>query len=114
MIWRKKTITIFLVLFLTALIAVICLMNAVPPVSRDALTHHLVVPKIWIQQGGMVELPSIPFSYYPMNLDLLYVIPLYFGNDNIPKYIHFLFALGTAWLIFVYLKNRMGMKLRCS
>jgi hypothetical protein len=46
------------------------------------------------------------FSYYPMNLELLYSIPLYFGNDIIPKYIHFAFALLTAWLIFNYLKPR--------
>ncbi len=77
-----------------------------PPVSRDALTHHLVVPKLYIEGGGIHEIPSIPFSYYPMNLDLLYMIPLYFGNDILPKYIHFSFALLTCWLIFRYLKRR--------
>jgi len=54
----------------------------------------------------MIEIPFMPFSYYPMNLDLLYLIPLYFGNDIIPKFIHFSFALLTAWLIFRYLKKR--------
>ena len=44
-----------------------------------------------------------------MNLDLLYIIPLYFGNDIVPKYIHFAFALLTAWLIFNYLKIRTNM-----
>jgi len=43
-----------------------------------------------------------------MNLDLLYIIPLYFGNDIVPKYIHFAFALLTAWLIFNYLKIRIN------
>ena len=43
-----------------------------------------------------------------MNLDLLYAIPLYFGNDIIPKYIHFAFALFTALLIFIYLKKRIS------
>jgi hypothetical protein len=42
-----------------------------------------------------------------MNLDLLYLITLYFGNDIIPKLIHFSFALMTAWLIFSYLKKRI-------
>ncbi|HBZ54809.1 MAG TPA: hypothetical protein DEO88_05340, partial [Syntrophobacteraceae bacterium] len=49
----------------------ILLLAAVPPVDRDALTHHLAVPKLYLQQGGMVEIPWVPFSYYPMNLDLL-------------------------------------------
>jgi 4-amino-4-deoxy-L-arabinose transferase-like glycosyltransferase len=48
------------------------------------------------------------FSYYPMNLDLLYLLPLYFGNDIIPKFIHFVFALLTARFIFIYLKSRIN------
>ena len=56
----------------------------------------------------MYEIPFMPFSYYPMNLDLLYLIPLYFGNDIMPKLIHFSFALLTAWLIFNYLKRRIN------
>ncbi|MGV7223442.1 MAG: ArnT family glycosyltransferase, partial [Nitrospinales bacterium] len=35
-------------------------------------------------------------------------IPLYFGNDIVPKYIHFAFSLLTAWLIFSYLKIRIN------
>lgn len=88
-------------------IACIGLMATVPPVSRDALTHHLAVPKIWIEKGIFTELPSIPFSYYPMNLDLLYMVPLYWGNDIFPKYIHFAFALLTALLIYSHVKQRL-------
>ena len=91
------------------LIACIGLMSAVPPVSRDALTHHLAVPKIWIEKGIFTELPSIPFSYYPMNLDLFYGVALYFGNDILPKYIHFLFGLITAWGIGSYLRKRFNL-----
>lgn len=83
-------------------------MASVPPVSRDALIHHLAVPKIWIEKGLFKELPSIPFSYYPMNLELMYLIPLYFGNDIVPKYIHFSFGLFTAFLIYNYLKRRLN------
>jgi len=85
----------------------IIVLSMVPPVSRDALTHHLAIPKLYLQQGGIHEIPSLPFSYYPMNLDLLYMVPLYFGNDIIPKFIHFVFALLTAWLIYSYLKKRL-------
>ena len=86
-------------------------LSAVPPVDRDALTHHLAVPKLYLKLGGFAEIPSVPFSYFPMNLDLLYIIPLYFGNDIIPKYIHFAFALLTGYLIFGYLKQRTGKSL---
>ena len=97
-----------LILFISILIIAVGILCWVPPVSRDALTHHLAVPKLYMEHGGIHEIPSIPASYNPMNLDLLYLIPLYFGNDIIPKFIHLSFALLTAWLIFGYLKRRLN------
>lgn len=96
------------ILLLVILVASICILAWVPPVSRDALVHHLAVPKLWLKHGGIYEIPDLVFSYYPMGLDILYMIPLYFGNDILPKFIHFAFALGTAWLIFTYLTKRLG------
>ena len=101
-------ISITLIIFLIVLVVTTILLGSVPPVDRDALTHHLFVPKLWIKHGGIYEIPEIIFSYYPMNLDLLYTIPLYFGNDIIPKYIHYLFAILTGWLIYRHLKIRIG------
>ncbi|MEA1973408.1 MAG: phospholipid carrier-dependent glycosyltransferase, partial [Candidatus Cloacimonadota bacterium] len=82
-------------------------MCATPPVSRDALTHHLAVPALYVEHGGIYEIPDIEFSYYPELLDIIYCIPLMFKNDILPKYIHFLFALLTALLLFCYIKNRL-------
>jgi hypothetical protein len=84
----------------------IIVLACVPPVSKDALVHHLAVPKLYLKHGKIYEIPFMPFSYYPMNLDMLYLIPLYFGNDIIPKYIHFSFALLTGLCIFEYLRRR--------
>jgi hypothetical protein len=97
---------IILACVLVVLIGATIILACVPPVSRDALTHHLAVPKLYLKHGGIYEIPGLIFSYYPMNLDLMFIIPLYFGNDIAPKYIHFAFALFTAWLIFSYLKKR--------
>ena len=83
-------------------------MCAVPPVSRDALTHHLAIPKLYILHGGIYELPHIICSYYPELLDLIYCIPMIFHNDILPKYIHFLFALAIALLIYRYVKKRFN------
>jgi hypothetical protein len=99
---------ILLIGFISVLVIAVGILGWVPPVSRDALTHHLAVPKLYLQHGGVYEIPSIEFSYYPMNLDFLYMIPLYFGNDIAPKFIHYLFALLTAGILYGYLKNRIG------
>jgi 4-amino-4-deoxy-L-arabinose transferase-like glycosyltransferase len=107
----EKFLTASLAAVIAALVVAVLLLCAVPPVDRDALTHHLAVPKLYLKYGGLVEIPWVPFSYSPMNLDLIYLIPLYFGNDIIPKYIHFAFALLTGYLIFGYLKQRTGKSL---
>lgn len=101
-------LTLVLRVSLLLMIGCITLLSLVPPVSRDALVHHLNIPKLYLHYGKMVEFPSMSFSYFPMNLDLLYMIPLGLGNDIAPKFIHFAFALFTAWLIHGYLKPRTG------
>jgi hypothetical protein len=98
-----------LVSLLTLVVICIVILASVPPVSRDALIHHLALPKLYLKHGGIYEIPSLKFSYYPMNLDLLYMIPLYFGNDIVPKFIHFGFALLTGGFIFLYLKKRTAL-----
>lgn len=84
-------------------IGILCL---IPPISKDALVHHLAIPKLYIDNGGIYEIPSMIFSYYPMNIDILYLISLYFGNDIIPKFIHFSFAILTTFLLFLYIKEK--------
>ena len=95
-----------LIVLLACLIIAVVTLSLVPPTSKDELVHHLAVPKLYIEHGGTYEIPFMEYSYYPMNLELLYAIPLYFGNDIVPKFIHFTFALLTAWLIFYYLRSR--------
>ena len=102
-----RLIKLGLIGLIIAHMASVMVLAWVPPVSRDALTHHLYVPKLYLNHGGMYEIPSIKFSYYPMNLDLLFTVPLYFGNDILPKYVHYAFGLLTAWLIFRYLRRRI-------
>ena len=104
----KKRLEFALIVFILLLAASVLTLSSVPPVSRDALTHHLALPKLYLANGSVFELPDRVFSYYPMNLDLMYLLPLYLGNDIIAKYMHFFFALMTAFLVFHFLKKKIG------
>ena len=104
----NQVLTLVAGLLLGGTIIAILVLAYTPPVSRDALTHHLAVPKLYLEKGGIHELPECIYSYYPMNLDLLYLIPLALGNDIIPKYIHFSFALLTAGWLFYYLRREIS------
>lgn len=73
---RSKIAFATQIILTAALLALIFILAAVPPVSRDALTHHLAVPQLHISHGRVYKIPDLVASYFPMNLDLLYVIPL--------------------------------------
>lgn len=103
-----KWLRIFLLAACLILTGAIVILASVPPVSRDALVHHLAVPKLYLRHGGIYDIPFMVFSYYPMNLDVLYLGALWLGNDILPKFIHFSFGLLTAWLVYGYLKKRLN------
>ncbi|MBW1740164.1 MAG: hypothetical protein JRJ42_03395, partial [Deltaproteobacteria bacterium] len=79
---RAAYYALLLALFLHIL--VVGLLCSTPPISRDALIHHLAIPKLWLKHGGFYETPWALYSYYPMNIDLLYLVALYFKNDIAP------------------------------
>ena len=104
---RKPLENTIAFLLCTTIIVFLCteiLLNLTPPISRDAIIHHLAVPKLWLKHGRIYEIPWAEYAYYPMNIDLLYAFCLYLNNDIAPKFIHLAFGLGTGLLIYFYLK----------
>jgi hypothetical protein len=104
----ENTATLFLCLSIIILLCMETILNLTPPISRDALIHHLAVPKLWLKHGGVYEIPWADFAYYPMNIDLLYALCLYLNHDIAPKFIHLVFGLGIGLIIYLYIKSRYG------
>lgn len=84
------------------------MLDLLPPMEKDSLIHHLAIPKIWLKSGILNEIPWSSFSYYPMNLELLYLLPLSLEADWAAKLIHYFFGLLTALLIFTHLTRKIG------
>ncbi len=61
----EKYIIWGLIAILALLVAATVILASVPPVDRDALTHHLFVPKLWLQHGGIYEIPGDPVLVLP-------------------------------------------------
>ncbi|MEW5725927.1 MAG: hypothetical protein AB1896_22655, partial [Thermodesulfobacteriota bacterium] len=75
----RAVVRLFLYLGLAAVVLWTFLLGLLPPLEKDALIHHLVLPHLWLKAGGFVRMPWAPFSYYPMNVDSLYLLPLALG-----------------------------------
>jgi len=100
----------FMYIAIGSLILIEIILNLCPPISRDALIHHLAIPKIWLNQKHLNPLPWSDFSWYPMNIQLIYAVCLWIGNDILPKLIHMFFGLGCSWLIYEFIKTRLDRK----
>ncbi|HEV8720844.1 MAG TPA: phospholipid carrier-dependent glycosyltransferase, partial [Candidatus Binatia bacterium] len=83
-------------------------LGLLPPTSRDELTHHLAIPKLYAKAGRIIEVPIAPYSYYPMLIDMLYTPWVFWGYDFVPKWIHALFGFLTGLLLYAYLGGRMN------
>lgn len=106
---KSETISIIILCIgLSILLVGLVSLALTPPYSRDALIHHLAVPKLWIKKGIFCEIPGAVFSYYPMNVELLYFLCLLIGSDILPKVIHLCFGLGTGLIIYFYVKPKLG------
>jgi hypothetical protein len=96
-----------LVVAIFIIYVIVIFISLTPPIARDALIHHLAIPKLWLLNGGFYDIKWAVFSYYPMNIDLLYLLSLYFNNDLLPNFIHMGFGIATAWLIYRYLNSKL-------
>ena len=95
--------TALLVIILTELV-----LGLLPPTSRDELTHHLAIPKLYAKAGRIIEVPMAPYAYYPMLVDMLFTPWVYWGYDFLPKWIHALYGNLTGLLLYAYLAQRMN------
>ncbi len=102
--WVGRGLWIAILIFLIAEI----ILGLLPPTSRDELTHHLAIPRLYVGAGRIIEVPMAPYAYYPMLLDMLYTPWVYWGYDFVPKLIHGLYGYLTGLLLFAYLAARMS------
>ncbi len=68
-----------------------------PEVQFDALSYHLTVPRLYVENGGLVNLAYFSHSYYARLLDFLYAVPLALNAVTATKLLSWSFA-GLAAL----------------
>ncbi|MBW4523133.1 MAG: phospholipid carrier-dependent glycosyltransferase [Scytolyngbya sp. HA4215-MV1] len=79
----------------------IALIGALAPEQEyDALWYHLGLPKLWLQQGFLVDLPADFISLYPMTWELIFGAGLAVGGQIGAKLLHFACLPLTGLLVY--------------
>jgi len=89
-------------------VGALVVLNLLPPVARDELTHHLALPELFLTRGRADVFPFAEQSYFPMQVTLLYTPLLAQGWESAPKYLHLLFGLASVGVLHLYLSSRVS------
>lgn len=86
---------------LTAVLAPLYLLASTPTVSWDASAYHLTLPKLFLAAGGFREVPFNVYSYWPLNVQLLYALAMAFQDYVLAKLLHFGFGVLTLCTLYL-------------
>jgi len=95
-------------LLLFILIALAALKAATPPVAVDALVYHLAVPKAYLEAGGHVLLPNNLYSFYPLQVEMLFLLGLALGGGELAQSLGLGLALLLLLALYVFSRARSG------
>ncbi|MFW6324984.1 MAG: ArnT family glycosyltransferase, partial [Desulfovibrionales bacterium] len=100
----RNGITIFFVFLLIVLATLEILLGLLPPHSRDALIHHLCLPKL-VLEGRLDQVSDMPYFHFPQTIQILYGFCIWLGVDWMSHWVHMVFAWATGFLIYKFLKR---------
>jgi len=90
--------------------AVCAVCTILPITARDALIHHLYVPKMWLQAGSIIEIPWHEWSYYPQLIQLGYAGLGSLGLRQLSSLYHYSFLLLLGAVVAAFVKRRFEAK----
>lgn len=68
----------------------------VPPLVWDEVSYHLPMAQIFIDAGGLVNIPTMVHSNWPAGLEMLNVLALLMGSERLPHLVVTAMTVLTA------------------
>lgn len=97
---RDNIVNLMIILFIVSIV-LFNLLNAITPETEyDALRYHLGLPRIYADNGGLVNVKSEVMSGLPQLLQMLYTLALVIDGEILAKLIHFSFGILTVGVIY--------------
>jgi len=72
-----------------------------PITYYDSLVYHLALPQAYLFAGRWVALPDLIYSAFPQNLEMLWLLGLLLGNDNLVNLLGWIISLLGIFMVYV-------------
>lgn len=99
-----------LMALLTMHIIVNLIGSLAPVTSWDAVTYHLALPKVYLMNHKIFNLP-FHLSGFSANMSMLYLLGLLINGEVLANLINFLFSVLVVLLIFTFCKRFLTVKI---
>jgi hypothetical protein len=81
---------------------------SLPEVYYDALTYHLSVLRAWSQAGGITNLPTNLYSYFPFGTEMVFYGPFHWGSEEAVEGLNVIFLILVAWAAGTWAREEGG------
>lgn len=88
--------TFFLVVMISSIGYSLVAWALVPPLAWDEVSYHLPIPSIYIESGGLVNIPTMVHSNWPSGMEMLNTLALMMGSEVLPHLIVTAMTVLTA------------------
>lgn len=80
-----------------------------PELVWDAHSYHLDVAKRWVEAGGMIYVPYIFYSNWPLGMSAVYALEMALARGStLPQLTEFMFIVLTLLLVWSYTRRKFG------
>ncbi|MGV7221112.1 MAG: ArnT family glycosyltransferase [Nitrospinales bacterium] len=92
---RKDWFNLFNLGILFVLVFLALTLAQTPPIRTDSLVYHLAIPKAYLENHGIINLPNNIYSFFPLLFEMLFLFCMTFGREALPQ----LAGLGITLLL---------------
>jgi 4-amino-4-deoxy-L-arabinose transferase-like glycosyltransferase len=92
----------FILLFLAVVLTLVMVSALGPAIEFDDILYHLTGPKIFVQNHGLKAIPTIPHTFFPKNIEMLFTLGMLLHNEITSKLIHYLLGLLTLLATYAF------------
>jgi hypothetical protein len=108
---RAESRWLALLVPMVEILVVALLLHALaPPTANDTLTYHLQAPRRFLQLGGLAPLSDVQQANMPLAVNMLYLLGLAFGSDELGGVLHLAIALLVAAATFSLGRRLFGQR----
>ena len=79
-----------------------------PVLGHDDNVYHLLIPRLYLENHGLIYLPSNLYANMPHIVEVLYTIPMAIGDFTAPKVLSVAFSFWTIAALYVFALPLLG------